>query len=98
MAHSIGPEVIRWWVASGHFPGTGGSHVGLVLQSMWEKKVVDIHGVLSCSMKDQAPRGRPAVVVADMVALWVPEDDEEHGGLVELNVGWTSIAARHRAV
>ena len=45
--HSIGPEVVRRCVVVGQFPGTGGGHVGLVLQSMWEKKRVDIDGVLA---------------------------------------------------
>ena len=63
------------------FRGTGGSHVGLMLQNMWEKKGFNIHGILSCSKK--SPRGHQTVGAAEKVALWVPEDDDEHGGLME---------------
>ena len=46
--------------------------------------MVDIHGVLSCSKKDQVPQGCPTVVAAYVVASWFPKDDEEHGGLIEV--------------
>ena len=41
--------------------------------------MVDIHGVLNCSSCLEVVR---QCGTADIVALWVPEDDEEHSRLV----------------
>ena len=83
VTHSIGPKVVRRCVVAGWFLGTGGGHVGLVLQSMWEKK-----GSTSMVYLVVARRTNRLEVVrqcgtTDKVESWVPEDDEEHGGLVE---------------
>ena len=92
--HSIGPEVVRRCVVAGLFLGTGGGHVGLVLQSMWEKKgsTFMVHLALARRI------GRLEVVrqcgTADIVASRVPEDDEEHGAWGVLTSSGHRISCR----
>ena len=69
----------RGWTVS----WIGGSHVDLMLQSMWEKKKWSISMVcLAVARRVSRLEVVRQCGTADIVASWVPEDDEEHGGLV----------------
>ena len=80
VTHSIGPEVIRWWLDCFLEPVVATS--ASCYKACGRKK-----GSISMVYLAVVRRIRRLEVVRqcvtiDIVASWVPGDDEEHGGLV----------------